>query len=98
MVTPAKVSIETSKNAILRKDGKTMRLTVLTDQEIQLKTYSTKPKADYDASNGNTRLIGFEVSLPSGQAARTAVLLTPSSANAKSKINLPPLLQWSPPR
>ena len=98
MVTPAKVSIETNKSAILRKDGKSMRLTVLTDKEIQLKTYSTEPKADYDASNGDTRLIGFEVSLSSGQAARTAVLLTPSSANAKPSINLPSLLQWSPPR
>jgi hypothetical protein len=98
MVTPAKVSIESNKSAILRKDGKTMRLTVLTDQEVQLRTYSTEPKADYDASNRDTRLIGFEVSLSSGQAARTAVLLSPSSANAKSSIDLPPVLQWSSPR
>jgi len=98
MVTPAKVSIKTNKSALLQKDGKTMRLTVLTDQEVQLRTYSTKPKADYDASNRDTRLIGFEISLSSGQAARTAVLLSPSSANTKSKINLPPVLQWSPPR
>jgi len=98
MVTPAKVSIESSKYALLRKDGKTMHLTVLTDKEVQLRTYSTEPKADYDASNRDTRLIGFEVSLSSGQAARTAVLLSPSSANAKSSINLPSLLQWSPPR
>jgi hypothetical protein len=98
MVTPAKVSIETNKSAILRKDGKSMRLTVLTDKEIQLRAYSTEPKADYDASNPDTRLIGFEVSLSSGQDARTAVLLTPSSAKAKSSINLPSLLQWSPPR
>ena len=75
-----------------------MHLTVLTDEDIQLKTYSTEPKADYDASNPGTRLIGFEVSLSSGQAARTVVLISSSSTNAKSSIDLPPVLQWSTPR
>ena len=45
MVTPADVAIETNKNALLTQRGKTMRLTVLTDAEVQLKTYSTEPKA-----------------------------------------------------
>ncbi len=98
MVTPAEVSIESSKSALLQKEGKTMHLTVLTDEEIQLRTYSTEPKADYDAPNPGTRLIGFEVSLSSGQAVRTAVLISPSSATAKSSIDLKPVLQWSRPR
>jgi hypothetical protein len=98
MVTPARISIESNKSALLKKDGKTMHLTVLTDQEIQLRTYSTEPKADYDAPNPGTRLIGFELSLSSGQSARTAVLISPSGANAKSSIDLRPVLQWSPPR
>jgi len=98
MVTPAEVSIESSKSALLQKEGKTMHLTVLTDEEIQLRTYSTEPKADYDAPNPGTRLIGFDVSLSSGQAVRTAVIISPSSATAKSSINLQPVLQWSRPR
>jgi hypothetical protein len=98
MVTPAEVSIESNKSALLRKEGKSIRLTVLTDEEIELRTYSTEPKADYDARNPDTRLIGFEVSLSSGQAARTVVLISPSSINAKPSIDLRSVRQWSTPR
>jgi len=98
MVTPAQVSIESNKSALLKKEGKTMHFNVLTDQEIQLKTYSTKPKADYDASNPGTRLIGFEVSLSPGQAVRLAVLMSPSSVKTKTSIDLKSVLQWSKPR
>jgi len=97
MVTPAKVSIEGNKSALLQQEGKTMRLTVLTDKKIQLTTYSTEPKADYDARNPGTRLIGFEVSLSAGQAARTAVILSPSGATSKTSIDLQPVLEWSAP-
>lgn len=95
MVTPAEVSIQSSKSALLKKAGKTMHLNVLTDKEIQLRTYSTEPKADYDAPNPGTRLIGFEVSLSSGQAVRLGVLLSPSQEFAEDSINLRPVLQWS---
>lgn len=98
MVTPAKVSIESHKSALLQQEGKTMQLTVLTDEQIRLKTYSTKPKADYDARNPGTRLVGFEVSLSAGQAARTAVILSPSDAKSKSLPDLKPVLEWSAPR
>jgi len=94
MVTPADVSIETDKTALLTQEGKRMRLTVLTEAEVQLKTYSTEPKADYDAPNPGTRMVGFEVSLPAGHTARTAVLLGPPAAEAS--LDLRPLLQWSP--
>ena len=97
MVTPAKVSITGDKGALLKKDGKTMRLSVITDKKMQLQTYSTAPKADYDASNPNTRLIGFEISLSGREAARTVVLMTPPNAKAKPSIDLPPVLQWSKP-
>lgn len=98
MVTPAEVSIEGKSNALLKKDGKTIRLTMLTDEEIQLKTYSTEPKADYDAPNPGTCLIGFEVSLSPGQAVRTAVVMSPSSVQTKPAIDLKPLLKWSSPQ
>jgi hypothetical protein len=93
MVTPARVSIESSKRALLQKEGKTMHLTVLTDETIQLRTYSTEPKADYDARNPGTCLIGFEMSLSPGQAVRTVVLMSPSSA--KPSIDLRSIRQWS---
>jgi hypothetical protein len=98
MVTPAQVSIESNKSALLKKEGKTMHFNVLTDKDIQLRTYSTEPKADYDAPNRGTRLIGFEVSLSPGQRTRLAVVLSPSSAGRKASISLKPVLQWSKPR
>jgi hypothetical protein len=98
MVTPAKVSITDGTNALLTKDGKTLRLTVITNEKIQLQTYSTAPKADYDASNPDTRLIGFEVSLSPGQAARTVVLMSPSNGNTEPSLDLPSVLQWSKPQ
>jgi hypothetical protein len=97
MVTGADVSIESNKSAVLKKEGKTMYFTVLTEEEVQLRTYSTKPKADYDAPNRGTCLIGFEVSLSSGQAARTVVLISSSRTNAKPSIDLKPVLKWSKP-
>jgi hypothetical protein len=98
MVTPAKVSIESNKKAVLQKEGKTLHFNVLTDEDTKLRTYSTEPKADYDARNPGTRLIGFEVSLSPRQEVRTAVLISPSSTNAKTSIDLKPLLQWSTSR
>jgi len=98
MVTPASVSIEDDKNALLNQEGKTLRLSVLTDAKVQLRTYSTAPQAEYDAPNPGTRMIGFKVALSAGQTARTAVLLTPPAAQAKTSVELQPLLQWSPPQ
>jgi hypothetical protein len=98
MVTGAQVSIESNKSALLKKEGKTMRFKVLTDQEIQLRTYSTEPKADYDAANPGTRLIGFEVSLSPDQTVRLAVLMSPSSVKMNPSIDLKPVLEWSKPR
>ena len=98
MVTPATVSIASHDRALLKKGGKTMRLTVVTDKKIQLKTYSTAPKADYDARNPGTCLIGFELSLSPGQAARTVVLMTPSNGNTEPSLDLPSVLQWSEPQ
>ena len=98
MVTPAEVTIESSNKALLKIGKKVMRLSVLTDEKIQLKTWSTEPKADYDAPNRGTRLIGFEVSLSAGQAVRTVVIMSPPGAKARPSIDLKPVLQWSTPK
>jgi len=98
MVTPASVSVEDDTHALLRQAGKTMRLTVLTDAKVQLRTWSTEPPAAYDAPNPGTRMIGFEVTLSAGEATRTAVLLTPPQVQGKTTVEVQPLLQWSTPQ
>lgn len=95
MATPAQVEIEDAKTALLKQDGKTMRLTVITGAKTQLRTYSTEPKADYDAANPGTRMVGFEVTLAAGQRVRMAVLLGSASEKARPSVELKPLLQWS---
>jgi len=97
MVTPAEVTIKSDTSALLTQKGKTMLFTVGTKEKIQLQTYSTAPKEDYDAANPGTRMIGFEVSLSSGQAVRTTVLMTCRSDQRKDSTDLPSVLQWSKP-
>ena len=95
MVTPAEVSIKDEKTAMLTERGETLRLAVVTDEDVQLKTWSTEPKADYDAQNHGTRLIGFEVALPPGRTARTLVTLTPLPQRGEAGIQIESLLKWS---
>jgi hypothetical protein len=98
MVTPAQVTITDDKTALLKQKGKTLRVTVVTDAKTKLTTYSTKPRADYDAANPGTRMLGFEVSLAPEQAIRMAVILDPPSAGTQASVDLQPLLQWSEPQ
>jgi hypothetical protein len=97
MVTGAEVSILSDRTALLKQKGKTMRLTVLGDQKIKLKTWSTEPKADYDAANPNTRIIGFEVAIAGGGKARTTVVISKPGTNADASIDVRPVLEWSTP-
>ena len=94
-VSYSDVAIESDKRAVLEQEGKTMGLTVLTEAETRLTTWSTAPKADYDAPNPGTCLVGFEVSVPATQALRTAVLLTPPNARSADAVDLQPLSEWS---
>jgi hypothetical protein len=94
MVTPAEVTIVDDKHARLQQQGKTMALAVLTEANTRLATYSTAPKADYDAPNPGTRLVGFEVSLPAGKKASTTVVLTPPGARAGAAPDVKPLANW----
>ena len=98
MVTPAQVTFTGDKTALLKQKGKTLRVRVLTDTKTQLQTYSTKPKADYDAANPGTRMLGFEVSLAPNQRMQMAVVLSSQSSGAGESIDLQPVLQWSEPK
>jgi len=98
MVTPAQVTITGNKTALLKQRGKTLRVTLISDAKAKLRTYSTKPRADYDAANPGTRMLGFEVSLAPEQATQMAVVLASQRADAQGSIDLQPVLQWSAPQ
>ena len=97
MATPAKVDIQSDKTAILSQKQKTMRFDVVTDTDVKLATYSTKPRADYDADNGDTRMIGFEIELAAGQEVRLTILMTPEAKSKPAVPAIKPCLDWSKP-
>lgn len=94
MVTPAEVAIVDDTHARLEQRGKIMRLTVHTEAQTELAIWSTAPKADYDAPNPGTRLIGFEVTVPAGQAMSTTVVLEPPGVRAGTPVDVKPLATW----
>ncbi len=75
MTTGAKVNIISDKTAILSQKKKNMQFQVVTNADVKLTTYSTAPRADYDAKNGNTCMIGFEVALKPHETAKIAVFM-----------------------
>lgn len=98
MVTPAQVTFTGDKSALLKQQGKTLGVTLIADARTKLRTYSTRPKAEYDAPNPGTRLLGFEVSLAPHQALRMAVVLDAHQPEAPGPLDLQPVLQWSTPQ
>ncbi|GAB4031412.1 heparinase II/III domain-containing protein [Spirosoma gilvum] len=93
MLTPASVTLLGGNKAELTKDGKKLVLEVVEPTGATLKTWSTDPPQDYDATNPGTTRIGFEVALPANsKTALTVRLLPEKAANAKTASQ--PLAQW----
>jgi len=97
MVTPAKVDIQSDKKAILSQKQKTMKFQILTEADVKLATYSTEPRSKYDAGNGDTRMIGFDVSLAPNEKATIAVVMTGGSQPIPAKTDIRDIQSWSKP-
>ncbi|MBL8233811.1 MAG: heparinase II/III family protein [Bryobacterales bacterium] len=82
MVTRAEVTLDGPGVATLRRNGKTLRFEVVEPAATDLQIYSTDPPAATDAPNPGTRLLGFMVKLPAGEASRVVVRMIPESAKA----------------
>lgn len=95
MVTPAEVTIADDKMAYLKQDGKVMRLNVVTDEKVKLRTWSTAPKADYDAPNPGTRLIGFEAPIAAGAYGNWAVYMIAYDGDEAPPVDLPTKPLWN---
>jgi len=94
MVTRAKVEIIDNNTAILKQDGKRLRLEVLSPENCELRVFETeKPVHKYDAENKGTCMIGFENSFAGSKDFNLSVLLQPGS----QEVTLPaiqPLSKW----
>lgn len=98
MGTPAKVDIRSNKTAILSQKEKTMQFNVVTKADVKLTTYSTKPRASFDADNGDTRMIGFEVKLaPNEKVTIAVVMTTDESQKIPTEKSLKKIQNWSKP-
>ena len=97
MATPAEVKIESERKARLIQKDKVMQFQVLTEADVKLTTFSTEPRADYDAENPNTRMIGFNVQLPADKELTIRVLMMPGEKEKTVDHDFQNLENWSPP-
>jgi hypothetical protein len=94
MATPAEVKITQNGTAELTQNGKKLQLKVMEPANITVKTWTTVPTHDYDASNPNTVLVGFEAVLPKNMATNLTVLLIPKGNSVKVASEIPELADW----
>jgi hypothetical protein len=85
MLTPADVKIMKNNRAELSRNGKKLRLEVVCDYPVEMKTWSTQSPNDYDAPNPGTTLVGFECLLPPGKSTALTVFLLPEDIKPNSK-------------
>lgn len=94
MVTRAEVTIESDNAAVLRQDGKSVSLRVLSPAGARLAVFDTEnPPRDFDAKNPGTRMIGFEVELAPGAAETLAVFIQPGESSGEPPA-IAPVAAW----
>jgi len=82
MATQAEVTIEEHLTARLHQDGQAAALRVLSPAGAKLDVYDIEnPPRDYDEQNPNTRMIGFEVTIPASTVETLAVFIEPDAAS-----------------
>jgi hypothetical protein len=92
MVTSATVVID-KNSATLTKDGKTLLLQASGKFLVEMKTWSTAPKMDYDAANPGTCLVGLEMKIPAHTKGFINVALIPQG-NTPIHPQMKALAQW----
>ncbi|MDR1682319.1 MAG: alpha-L-fucosidase [Candidatus Symbiothrix sp.] len=97
MLTSAEVKMVGENKIELYKDGKKLRLEIISNQKIELKTWSTQSPNDYDAPNPGAVLVGFESDVPVGEKADFTVFLLPEKTKFRKK-DLVELNQWINPK
>lgn len=93
MLTPADVKILNDNRSELFRDGKKLRLEVICDYPVGMKTWSTQSSNEYDAPNPGTTLVGFECVLPPGKSTALTVLLLPEDIDPNPEA-VKPLDVW----
>ena len=94
MLTQAEVHDLDGGSAVLRRQGKSLTISVLSPASAELRTYETAtPPSSIDHANPGTRMIGFEVKIPASTRQRLVVLLTPGGTSPQETV-IKPLADW----
>ncbi len=92
MLTPADVEVR-GDEAVLTKDGQSLRLRINGLENVKWRTYSTEPTTDYDAPNPGTIMVGFEYEAKPNETIGYEVYLLPGDESAPGSMHKP-LGQW----
>jgi hypothetical protein len=93
MVTSATISITGKNTATLTKGGKQLSIQAAADFPLDMKTWSTQPKTDFDAPNPGTAIVGLELKLPANTKCTLKVMLIPQGNKTIKPLNQS-LGQW----
>lgn len=93
-MTETEVKIDDKNSFVLSVNGKKMVVKFETKLPIQLKTWSTDPKTDYDAPNKGKTLFGFEMILKPNSRETVTTLFLPSNVKNKTLIKNKALSAW----
>ena len=87
--------VELGENsAILNQDNKKLYIQVKSPSNVEIKTWSTAPVNDYDATNPGTVMVGFECNLPANSKASFEVLLIPEKSRNSATYTGKTLKEW----
>lgn len=81
-------------SAVLTQDNKKLYIRVNGSENIVMKTWSTTPENDYDATNPGTVMVGFECMLPADTQASFEVLLIPEESRNSATCTHKNLKDW----
>ena len=94
MLTSADIKMIEKNTAVLVKDGETLTLKVVSSKDVQMRTWSTAPTNDYDASNPGTVMIGFEVKVAANEKIAHSVLLVGAGKEKSTEEKIQALEEW----
>jgi hypothetical protein len=97
MVTEAKVKVAGAGQATLEQDGKTLRLSVVRPEGVDIRTWDiSEARNEWDSPNPGAMIVGFVHEAGDGKIADFVVTLTPGrqAVEAPQRALIPPL-EWS---
>jgi len=86
MTTPAGVQKISKKEILLVQNGKKLLVRINSKTPFEIKTWDTNPKAEHDAPNPNTLIVGFEANIEPQTKTTFVVQLIPWKNINKSKV------------